>query len=137
MKNEVTFRTFKEGDYEMCCEWWKWWWDGEIQRRQFLPIDTRCFVIESNDIPVAAGFLFVDGNMGYLTYVVSNPEYREADRRQILEQLVNCIEREAKEQWGVEFILTVCGNVHMENIHNKLGWYVDKTAPAYETIKYL
>ena len=62
---------------------------------------------------------------------------RKADRRQIRELLVNCIEREAKEQWGVEFILTVCGNIHMENIHKKLGWYVDKTAPAYETIKYL
>ena len=26
MNNNINFRSFKEGDYETCCEWWKWWW---------------------------------------------------------------------------------------------------------------
>ena len=27
---KITFRSFKEGDYETCCDWWDWWWKGEI-----------------------------------------------------------------------------------------------------------
>ena len=46
------------------------------------------------------------------------------------------IEEHAKLQ-GIDFIFTVCGNVHMENIHKKLNWTIDKSAPAYETYKYI
>ena len=74
--------------------------------------------------------------MAYLTYMVSNPKYKEKDRRNIIEQLVLDIEKEAKSQ-GVKFIFTVCGNIHTENIHHKLGWTIDKSAPAYETFKYI
>ena len=63
-------------------------------------------------------------------------EYREKDRRDIIESFIKNIEDESRSQ-GLKFLFTVCGNVHMENIHNKLGWTVDKTAPAYETFKYL
>ena len=87
---------------------------------------------------VAAGFLFTDKHapVGYLTYVVSNPNYRQKDRRSIIEKLILNIERQAKQE-GIKFIFTVCGNVHMENIHNKLSWTIDKTGPAYETFKYI
>ena len=82
--------------------------------------------------------LYVDKNapMAYLTFMVSNPDYREKDRRFILEQLIVNIEEEAKSQ-GIELIFTVCGNPHVESIHNKLGWTIDKNVPAYETFKYI
>ena len=83
-------------------------------------------MILSYDIPALA----------WTTYLVSNPKYREKDRRSIIEQLITNIEKEAKSQ-GVEFIFTVCGNIHLENIHGKLGWTIDKSAPAYETFKYI
>ena len=80
MKNKVTFRSFKEGDYEMCCKWWRWWWKEIPVKKELLPQDGTCFIIESNDIPVAAGFLYTFENplVAYgPTWVVSNPEYRE------------------------------------------------------------
>lgn len=138
MENKVTFRTFREGDYEMVSKWWRWWWKGEIPvKKSLLPRDDRCFIIESNDTPVAASFLYVDELVGYITWTVSNPNYRETDRRQMLELLVKCIEDEAKNQWKVEFLFTVCGNKHIENIHRKLDWFVEDSAPAYECFKYL
>ena len=95
-------------------------------------------MISKEDVCIASGFLFVDKHspVGYLTYVVSNPEYREKDRRSIIENLILKIEEEAKSQ-GIKFIFTVCGNAHIENIHNKLGWTIDKSSPAYETYKYI
>jgi len=81
--------------------------------------------------------LYVDKNapIGYLTFVVSNPEYKEKDRRIIIEQLIINIEEEAKSQ-GIKFMFTVCESIHMQNIHNKLGWTISK-APSYETFKYI
>ena len=139
MENKIVFRNFEKGDYEMVCKWWEWWWKGEKGiERDILPDDKQCFIIECNDIPVSCGFLFVDKTapIGYLTWVVSNPEYKEKNRRRMLELLIENIERKAK-QLGIKFLFTVCGSIHMENIHNKLGWTVDKTAPSYETFKYI
>jgi hypothetical protein len=53
-----------------------------------------------------------------------------------MEELVLNIEKEAKLQ-GIKFVFTVCGNIHVENIHTKLGWIVDKSTPAYESFKYI
>lgn len=138
MKNKVTFRTFKEGDYEMCCKWWRWWWKEIPVKKALLPDDRTCFIIESENVPVAAGFLYTFENplVGYgPTWVVSNPEYKEKDRRQILELLITCIEKEAKETYGMVQLFTVCGNRFMEQIHKKLDWYMQPA--AYEAFKYL
>ena len=96
--NNINFRSFKKGDYEMCCEWWKWWWKDIPVKRDLLPSNETCFIIESNGTPVAAGFLFTFENplVGYgPTWVVSNPAYKEKDRRQILELLISSIEKDA------------------------------------------
>ena len=138
MDHKVKFRTFKEGDYEMCCEWWKWWWKDIPVKRDLLPSNETCFIIESNGTPVAAGFLYRVENplLGYgPTWVVSNPEYREKDRRKLLEFLITCIEKEAKETHGMVQLFTVCGNRFMQDVHKKLNWYMQ---PAnYEAFKYL
>ena len=138
MDHKVKFRTFKEGDYEMCCEWWKWWWKDIPVKRDLLPKDERCFVIEKNGVQVACVFLLLSYDVpavAWATYLVSNPEYREKDRRKLLEFLITCIEKEAKETYGMVQLFTVCGNRFMKDIHKKLNWYMQ---PAnYEAFKYL
>lgn len=138
MEKEIIFRTFKEGDYEMCCDWWDWWWKGEIPvKRELLPEKDRCFIIEIDGVAVAANFLYKDGLCGYLTWMVSNPNYKEKNRRQMIELLITRIEKEAKEKYNLRFLFTVCGNIHTQNIHRKLDWFIEDSAPAYETFKYL
>ena len=138
MENQIVFRSFQKGDYEEMCKWWDFWWgEGMAIERDILPHDDYCFIVEKNNIPVASVFLYVDKNapVGYLTYMVSNPEYKEKDRRSVMEELILNVEKEMKNQ-GIKFMFTVCGNIHMENIHNKLGWTISK-APSYETFKYI
>ena len=139
MHSELTFRSFNDKDYNTINSWWDYWWTkGDGIERKFLPHNDSCFIIQKGNTPIAAAFLFIDKHspMAYLTYMVSNPEYKEKDRRTIIERLIVNIENEAKSQ-GVKFIFTVCGNIHTENIHSNLGWTIDKTAPAYETFKYI
>ena len=109
-----------------------------VERRDILPDNKQCFIIECNNIPVCCGFLFIGKTapIGYLTWVVSNPEYKEKNRRRMLELLIENIERKAK-QLGIKFLFTVCGDIHMQNIHKKLDWAIDKSRPAYESFKYI
>lgn len=133
----ITFRSFKKGDYEMCCEWWRWWWKEIPVKKELLPQDGTCFIIESKNTPVAAGFLYTLDNplIAYgPTWVVSNPEYKEKDRRQVLELLITRIEDEAK-NLGVRQLFTVCGNRFMQQIHKELNWHMQPA--AYEAFKYL
>ena len=140
MNNNINFRSFKEGDYETCRKWWKWWWSGPSGRsaveRVFLPKDERCFVIEKNGIPVACYFLFImePQTVGWVTYLISNPEYKEKDRRDLIKLLIQNVEKEA-EKYGIMQLFTVCGDRHMSNIHDSLDWIMIPV--EYEGFKYL
>lgn len=140
MNDNVTFRPFKKGDYETCVGWWKWWWSSfgaEPIRRGFLPKDERCFIIEKNNTPVAATFLILSYDIpavAWTTYLVSNPKYREKDRRELIETLITNVEKEA-EKYGVLQLFTVCGDKHTSDIHKNLGW--DMSPARYEAFKYL
>ena len=140
MENKIVFRSFRKGDYETCCKWWKWWWgsfEGEPIRRGFLPKDERCYIIEKDGIPVASTFLILAYDISavaWSTYLVSNPDYRKKDRREIIETLIKNVEKEA-EKYGVLQLFTVCGDKHISDIHKNLGWNM---SPArYEAFKYL
>ena len=138
MSDKLVFRSFNDKDYATVSKWWDWWWGkNKGIEREILPHNDHCYMILKNNACVASGFLYIDKNapIGYLTFVVSNPEYREKDRRIIIEQLIINAEKEAKLQ-GIKFMFTVCESTHMQNIHNKLGWTISK-APSYETFKYI
>jgi len=106
-------------------------------KRNVLPHNDYCYMVEKNSLPIASVFLYVDKNapMGYLTFLISNPEYKKKDRRFIIEQLIINVEEKAKLQ-GIKLMFTICEGKHMQNIHNKLGWTISK-APSYETFKYI
>ena len=140
MKNNVTFRSFKKGDYELCCEWWKWWdksFGGEGIERELLPKNERCYIIEKNNIPVACIFLFLSldvKRLAWITNLVSNPKYREKDRRALIELLIEKASKEAK-KYGVSQLFTVCGDPHMSNIHKNLNWIMIPV--EHEAFKYI
>ena len=140
MEDKVVFRNFEKGDYETVCEWWKWWWGSfgaEPIRRGFLPKDKRCYIIEKNGTPVASTFLILSYDIpavAWTTYLVSNPDYREKDRRDLIEILIKNVEKEA-EKYGVIQLFTVCGDKHISGIHRNLGW--DMSPAKYEAFKYL
>ena len=140
MENKILFRNFQKGDYETCCKWWKWWWGSfgaEPIRRGFLPKDERCYIIEKDGIPVASTFLMLCYDIpavAWTTYLVSNPDYKEKDRRSIIKTLVRKVEKEA-EKHGVIQLFTVCGDKHTSDIYMDLEWNM---SPAkYEAFKYI
>ena len=139
MNENINFRSFKEGDYEVCCEWWEWWWKRtglNPVKRAFLPRDERCFIIEKNNTPIACYFLFImePKIVGWTTYLVSNPKYKEEDRRDLIKLLITNVEKEAEKQ-GVMQLFTDCGDSHMSRIHDSLDWIMIPV--EHEGFKYL
>tara|TARA_R110001592_G_scaffold203475_2_gene453192 strand:- start:4117 stop:4536 length:420 start_codon:yes stop_codon:yes gene_type:complete len=138
--NNVNFRTFKKGDYETCCSWWKEWdksFEGKAISRDLLPDDKRCYLIEKNNTPVACTFLLLSLDVpciAWTTYLVSNPNYRDKDRGELIRLLVKNVEVEAKNQ-GVTQLFTVCGDKHMSKIHADLDWMM--VPVEHEAHKYL
>ena len=136
MENKLTFRPLKKEDYETICKWWKWWrWP--VIPRQMLPDDGKSgFIVEKNNIPIVSGFLYITNSKGAkLEWIVSNPNYREDDRKEAIELLINDIEKICR-QMGMIYIFSIGRNKHLIETHEKLGWHVDKK-PSYEIIKTL
>jgi len=63
----------------------------------------------------------------------SNPEYKNKDRKQAVELLLNTIEAVCKEQ-GKKYMFSIGRSKHLINTHKKLGWVVDDK-PSHEIVK--
>lgn len=99
-------RPIENNDYEMLCEWWKdWKWTPPT--RDMLPGNGEGgIIIESNGQPVCAGFLFfTNSKMCWIEFIVSNFKYREKDRGECIELLINILSSIAEKE-GFKYIYT-------------------------------
>ena len=136
MENKLVFRPLKEEDYETICKWWKQW-EWPVIPKEMLPSNGKGgFIVEKNNMPIVSGFLYLTNSTGALfEWVVSNPEYKEEDRKEAIELLINNVEQTCK-NIGVKYIFSIGRNKRLMETHKKLGWSVDKK-PSYEIIKNL
>ena len=134
MENGVIFRPLEKGDYKTICKWWTWWWK-RVLPKDFLPDNGKSgFMVEKNNIPVACGFLYItNSKVAFLGWVVSNPEYKDKDRRTLIELLINNIE-ESSRQMDYKYMFTVCSNKYLIETHKNLGWKSTQL-PSHELIK--
>jgi hypothetical protein len=134
MENELVFRSLREEDYNIICGWWKWWKWPALPKTALPNNGKGGFMVEKNNIPIVSGFLYISNSkMAMLEWIVSNPYYRESDRKEAIELLINKVEDFCKDI-DVKHIITLGRNKHLIQTHKKLGWTVDKT-PSYEIIK--
>ena len=129
-------RKLTEQDYSMLVDWWKWWrWSPPS--KNLLPNNgTGGIIIEKNNIPVVAGFLyFTNSEMVLLEWIVFNPKYKESDRKDAIEMLINVSEQVCRKE-NKKYMFTIGRSKHLRETHEKLGWSVD-TKSSYEIIKNL
>lgn len=131
---ELSLRALKESDYEDMSSWWKWWRWPELSK-DVLPMNgTGGLMVYKDDILIAAGFLYLtNSKVAWLDWIISNPEYRESDRKDALEVLIMGLEDVARSQ-GCNTIISITRSKSLMNIHEKLNYTVDKN-PSYEISK--
>ena len=132
---ELNIRRLEESDWETLVYWWDTWPEWVAPPRDFLPDNGKGgFMVEKNNIPIVAGFLYTTNSKGILLeWIISNPDYKEKDRQMAIELLINGAENVSKEL-GYKYMFSIGRNKNLIETHKKLKWTVDKK-PSHELIK--
>jgi hypothetical protein len=131
---ELNIRRLNDEDYSTLVKWWDAWPGWAAPPQTFLP-DTG-FIVEKNNIGIVAGYVYMtNSKAALLEWIISNPEYRESDRKAAITLLIQAVERVLKDQ-GIVHVFTIGRNKSLINIHKELNWMVDKN-PSYEIVKNL
>tara|TARA_Y100000389_G_scaffold190167_1_gene214732 strand:+ start:3182 stop:3586 length:405 start_codon:yes stop_codon:yes gene_type:complete len=130
-------RRLKEEDYNILKEWWDFWPGWEAPPKDLLPNDgTGGVIVEKEGTPIVAGFLYTtNSKMVLLEWVISNPKYRESDRKDAIYVLITACEKIIKEL-GYRYAISITKNQNLINKHKDLGWKQDEK-PSYELVKVL
>ncbi|QQU04260.1 hypothetical protein [Myroides odoratus] len=92
-------RVLKEEDYLELVSWWTWWrFSPSLQ--ELLPNNGTCGIMLSKEgITICTRFIYyTNSKMYWIEFVVSNPNYRESDRKEALVSLINELGEIAKVQ---------------------------------------
>ena len=136
MENKLNFRALVKSDYDTIVKWWKHW-KFPVLPRQMLPDNGEGgFMVEKNGRPIVSAFLYLsNAPVGMLEWTVSDPDYREEDRKEAIELLITCAEAYCKGN-GKSYMFTIGRSKSLIEIHRKLGWSIDDK-PSHEITKKL
>ena len=94
-KPEYNIRLIKLEDYSELKKWWKLY---ELQgivipKKSRLPNNgLGGFVVEKENKLIASAFLYLtNSTLGYVDYLIADPNYREEDRQQVLLDLASMV----------------------------------------------
>tara|TARA_R110000803_G_scaffold109005_3_gene177343 strand:- start:2292 stop:2702 length:411 start_codon:yes stop_codon:yes gene_type:complete len=134
---ELNIRRLKDSDWETLVSWWNDWPDWVNPPKDFLPENgTGGLMVEKNNKPIVAGFLyFTNSTAVLLEWVVSDPDYKEKDKKKAVELLILSAENVCI-QSGKKYMFSIGRNNSLINTHKKMGWNVDNK-PSYEISKKL
>lgn len=132
---ELNVRRLADSDWDTLCEWWDAWPEWVNPPKDFLPDNgTGGLMVYKQNTSIAAGFIYYTNSKAALfEWVISNPKYREADRKQAIELLINAAEEVCKTN-GVNYMFTIGRTKPLIETHRKLNWVVDDK-PSYEVTK--
>ena len=132
---KLNIRKITDDDWDTLVSWWNAWPEWTNPSKGFLPDNgTGGLMVEKNNKPLVAGFLyFTNSEAVLLEWIISDPEYRDKDRKQAIEYLINGVEMFCKKN-NKNYMFTIGRNMSLINIHKKLNWMVDEK-PSYEITK--
>ena len=133
--NELNVRILKDSAWDTLCKWWEAWPKWVNPPKSFLPDNGKGgLMVYKGEILICAGFIYLtNSDAVLLEWIVSNPEYRQKDRKKAIELLIQSAEATCK-QLGKVHMFSIGRNRHLIETHKKLGWTVDET-PSHELIK--
>ena len=134
---ELNTRVLETQDWETLESWWADWEDWTPPPKDFLPNHgTGGFMVQKKDTPIVAGFVYLSNSKtAWLELVISNPEYREDDRKDAIKLLISELEEFAK-SLGYKYFLTMGRNKSLIETHKSMGWETDNKS-SLELIKKL
>ena len=132
---KLNIRRLKPNDWETLDNWWKEWDGWDNPGKDFLPENgTGGFIVENENKPILAGFIYTtNSKVIWLDWIISDPNYREKNRKEAIELLINASENVCRTM-GYKYVFSIGRNNSLINIHKELGWFVDEK-PSHEIFK--
>ncbi len=133
----MNIRRLTDKDWDTLVSWWSNWPKWQAPVKDFLPEDGKGgLIVEKDNKPIVAGFIYLtNSKTALLEWIVSNPKYREADRKQAIELLITGAENLVK-SLDYKYLFAVMQHKGLIETHKKLGWNKDNK-PSYELTKVL
>jgi len=125
-------RAIESGDYEnTLVKWWKeWGW--EAPPKDFLP--ETGVMISKGDVDICAGFkYFTNSKVALTEFVVSNKSYKENDRGEAIDLLIDCI-AELADNNGYKYAHVILKNKSLLGRYKEAG-YLESDTNVIEMIK--
>ena len=137
VKDKLIVRHLREDDWDILVSWWDSWPGWENPAKGFLPENGKGgLMVEKNEKPIVAGFLYQTNSDAVLfEWVISNPKYRESDRKEAIELLIKEAEETCR-NWGYKHMFSIGRTKSLIETHRKMGWHVDDK-PSHEITKNL
>jgi len=133
---ELKVRELKESDWDTLVNWWLSWEEWKIHpTKEMLPMNgIGGLIVECDNAPIVAGFLYLtNSKVAWMEWIISDKNYREKNKKEAVALLISSLEQVAKNT-GAGVILSVTQNKSLLNIHEELGFTVDKN-PSHEISK--
>lgn len=126
-------RILEENDYIELQQWWAFW-RFPAPPQDCLPNNgTGGIMLSKDGIDIVAGFIyFTNSKLAWLEYIVSNPNYKEPDRKELICSLIEEIGFVAKSK-GYRAIFTSVKNENLVKRYEECG-YVKGSNNTYEMI---
>lgn len=134
-----SLRSIKTEDYPMLCRWWSWF--------RFPAPPIECLpsngenslggaIVMNGKTEICAGFLyFTNSKMCWLEFIVSNPDYREKDRKEAIQYLIYELSEIAKRK-GFKVVFTSVKHPSLIKHYSDCG-YSNSGSNTTEMVKLL
>ena len=131
----LIFRKIVEEDWKVIPTWYDQRPDWTMMPREAYPGNGLSGIIAcKDDKPVAVGFVYLaNSTIAFLDWIISDKEYREEDRDEIVKQLILELEGYAKDN-GHNICYSIGRHEKLIEKHKELGWWVNDHH-SYELIK--
>jgi N-acetylglutamate synthase-like GNAT family acetyltransferase len=121
----MNVRLLREGDYEEMISWWRFF-RFPAPAKEFLPENGKGgLMVEKEGVSICAGFIyFTNSKIAWLEFIVSNPEYRNKDRKEAIQIVITELCQIAKQK-GFRAVFTSVKHQGLVNHFEKCGFNND------------
>jgi len=117
----IKFNKIKLKDKEEINKWWLAW---GLEKPHDDCLSPNGFIISKNNLNIAAGYLYLtDAKIGYVDFLVSNPEYRDKDRNKLITELIDYLVNIGLNK-DCRFIWATSSNTNIKDKVKKLNYNV-------------
>ena len=121
LRKDINIRKINEGDYE-CIN--NWWLENNlpIPELKHLPENGLGGLIIEKEKPIAAAYIYTtNSSMGYIDFLISDPNYKRKDRYDIILELFKACTK-ASVDLGSEAVWAMTSDVSVIDRALKIGW---------------